>query len=74
MCKREDLFITSKLWNTAHKPAEIEKELDETLQQLGTSYLDLYRASQVISVFVHLLIYLGLSDPLACCVHSKEQS
>lgn len=44
MCKREDLFITSKLWNTAHQAADIEKELDESLAQLGTDYLDMYRA------------------------------
>jgi L-glyceraldehyde reductase len=41
--KREDLWMTSKLWNSAHKPSEVEKELDETLRQLGTDYLDLYR-------------------------------
>ncbi|KAF9009828.1 Aldo/keto reductase [Hymenopellis radicata] len=40
--KREDLFITSKLWNTAHKPELVEKELDITLKQIGTDYLDLY--------------------------------
>jgi L-glyceraldehyde reductase len=40
--KREELFLTSKLWNSAHKPEEVEKELDETLKQLGTDYLDLY--------------------------------
>jgi len=40
--KREDLFITSKLWNSAHRPAEASKELDETLKQLGVDYLDLY--------------------------------
>lgn len=40
--KREELFITSKLWNSGHQPAEVEKELDETLSQLGLDYLDLY--------------------------------
>ncbi|KAG5642206.1 hypothetical protein DXG03_003397 [Asterophora parasitica] len=39
---REDLFITSKLWNSAHQAAYAEKELDETLAQIGTDYLDLY--------------------------------
>lgn len=41
--KREELFITSKLWNSSHQPALVEKELDETLKQLGTDYVDLYR-------------------------------
>ncbi|KAF9237882.1 NADP-dependent oxidoreductase domain-containing protein [Melanogaster broomeanus] len=39
---REELFITSKLWNTSHQPQIVEAELDETLNQLGLSYLDLY--------------------------------
>lgn len=41
--KRKDIFITSKLWNTSHRPEEVEKALDETLSQLGIDYLDLYR-------------------------------
>jgi len=40
--KREDLFITSKLWNTFHRPELAPKCLNETLQKLGVSYLDLY--------------------------------
>jgi L-glyceraldehyde reductase len=41
--KRSDLFITSKLWNSSHRPDEAEKELDQTLGLLGLDYLDLYR-------------------------------
>ncbi|KAJ5718186.1 hypothetical protein N7488_003832 [Penicillium malachiteum] len=37
---REDIFITSKLWNT-HQPNATEG-LQKTLDALGTDYLDLY--------------------------------
>ncbi|OCH92070.1 Aldo/keto reductase [Obba rivulosa] len=40
--KREELYITSKLWNTSHHPEYVEKELDETLRLLGVDYLDEY--------------------------------
>lgn len=30
------------MWNTGHRPENVEAELDRTLKQLGTSYLDLY--------------------------------
>ncbi|KAJ7081581.1 NADP-dependent oxidoreductase domain-containing protein [Mycena belliarum] len=40
--KREDVWITSKLWNSFHAPEDIESTLDDSLAKLGTDYLDLY--------------------------------
>jgi diketogulonate reductase-like aldo/keto reductase len=41
---REDLFLVSKVWTTTIEegPAAIEAQLDKTLKDLGTNYLDLY--------------------------------
>ncbi|SRR6056297_47972 len=39
---REDLWITSKLWNNAHKPADIAPAIKKTLDDLNLNYLDLY--------------------------------
>ena len=38
--KREDIFITSKLWNNNHKAENVAGALDETLAELGLEYLD----------------------------------
>lgn len=39
---REEIFVTSKLWNTFHAPEDVEKGCRETLSALGLDYIDLY--------------------------------
>ncbi|KKY20939.1 putative aldo-keto reductase [Phaeomoniella chlamydospora] len=39
---REDIFLTSKLWNTHHEPHRVEEAVDNTLKDFQTDYLDLY--------------------------------
>jgi D-xylose reductase len=42
VCRREDLYITSKLWNTFHNPAHVEEAFNRSLNDLGLSYLNEY--------------------------------
>jgi len=40
--KREDVWVTSKLWNNAHKKEDVIPALKQTLKDLQLEYLDLY--------------------------------
>jgi len=40
--ERQELWITSKLWNDCHEPQEVRPALERTLGDLGLEQLDLY--------------------------------
>ena len=39
---REDIFVTTKLWNSNHRPERVGPAFDASLERLGLDYLDLY--------------------------------
>src|SRR6202142_1910055 len=39
---REDIFVTTKVWNTNHRPERVEPAFEASLERLGLNYLDLY--------------------------------
>jgi 2,5-diketo-D-gluconate reductase A len=39
---RDELYVTSKLGNGNHRPDDVRRSFDETLEKLGLAYLDLF--------------------------------
>ncbi|KAL7289706.1 hypothetical protein TKK_0016428 [Trichogramma kaykai] len=40
--RRENIFITAKLWNTCHRPDQVEPSLKKSLSLLNLKYVNLY--------------------------------
>src|SRR5579863_7614624 len=40
--KREDVFVTTKLWNTNHRPERVKPAFETSLNKLQLDYVDLY--------------------------------
>src|SRR5215831_11521059 len=39
---RKDIFVTTKLWNSNHRPERVQPAFEASLDRLGLEYLDLY--------------------------------
>ncbi|KAF8895241.1 NADP-dependent oxidoreductase domain-containing protein [Infundibulicybe gibba] len=59
---RDQVWLTSKLWNTFHEPQTIESTLDDSLAKLGTEYLDLYLIHWPVATMADGNPDLGLSE------------
>ncbi len=42
LCSRDQLWVTSKLWNTYHAPEHVRPAVERSLSDLKLDYLDLY--------------------------------
>jgi D-xylose reductase len=42
LCRRDELWVTSKLWNTYHAREHVRPACERALRDLGLDYLDLY--------------------------------
>ena len=42
LVSREQLYVTTKLNNNNHAPADVERSFDESLAKLGSDYVDLF--------------------------------
>ncbi|PWT81423.1 MAG: dehydrogenase [Acidobacteria bacterium] len=40
--RRSDIFVTTKLWNSNHRPERVQPAFEASLARLGLDYLDLY--------------------------------
>lgn len=40
--KREDIFLTTKVWNHMHEPEDVKWSLQDSLSKLRTGYIDLF--------------------------------
>src|ERR1700678_245924 len=40
--KREDVFVSTKLWNTNHRPERVKPAFEASLGRLQLDYVDLY--------------------------------
>ncbi len=60
--KREDVWITSKLWNDSHLPKDAKPAIESSLTKLGLEYLDLYLIHWPVALRPGTLLPSGPED------------
>lgn len=60
--KRDEVWITSKLWNNAHAPEDVQPTLEKTLSDLNLEYLDLYLIHWPIAYKKHVQYHTSAED------------
>jgi len=60
--KREDIFVTTKVWPHLMEPADVEWSLNHSLTELGLDYIDCFLLHwQVEAIGRPLLFYIDLA-------------
>jgi len=62
--ERNSLWVTSKLWNNAHLPEDVEPALKKTLTDLQLDYLDLYLIHWPVAFRPQVFFPKGVADYL----------
>lgn len=65
LVRREEIFITSKLWNNAHLEEDVAGGMDRTLGDLQLDYLDLYLIHWPVALKSHVLFPKSGNDYLS---------